>query len=130
MAAKAQESGAFDKSLVPVKDMNGLTILDKDEYNRPSTTAEGLGSLNPSFLMMGEMGFDGVALQKYHMVEKINHVHTPGNSSGIVDGASLVLIGSKEKRGFHTLHTDDFAYDDNVKAAEACPVNIIKVSKT
>ncbi|MCG8673654.1 MAG: acetyl-CoA C-acetyltransferase [Pseudomonadales bacterium] len=96
-AAKAQENGAFDKSLVPVKDMNGLTILDKDEYNRPSTTAEGLGSLNPSFLMMGEMGFDGVALQKYHMVEKINHVHTPGNSSGIVDGASLVLIGSKEK---------------------------------
>ena len=96
-AAKAQENGAFEKSLIAVKDMNGLTILDKDEYNRPSTTVEGLGSLNPSFLMMGEMGFDGIALQKYHMVERINHVHTPGNSSGIVDGASLVLIGSKDK---------------------------------
>lgn len=96
-AAKAQDSGAYDKSLIPVKDMNGVTILDKDEYNRPSTTVEGLSGLNPSFLMMGEMGFDSVALQKYHMVEKINHVHTPGNSSGIVDGASLVLIGSKEK---------------------------------
>ena len=96
-AAKAQESGAFEKSLIPVKDLNGITILDKDEYNRPSTTVEGLGSLNPSFLMMGEMGFDGVALQKYHMVERINHVHTPGNSSGIVDGASLVLIGSRDK---------------------------------
>lgn len=96
-AAKAQENGAFEKSLIAVEDMNGLTILDKDEYNRPSTTVEGLGSLNPSFLMMGEMGFDGIALQKYHMVERINHVHTPGNSSGIVDGASLVLIGSKDK---------------------------------
>ncbi|MDX1692393.1 MAG: acetyl-CoA C-acetyltransferase [Ketobacteraceae bacterium] len=96
-AARAQETGAFEKSLIPVKDLNGITILDKDEYNRPSTTVDGLGSLNPSFLMMGEMGFDGVALQKYHMVEKINHVHTPGNSSGIVDGASLVLIGSKDK---------------------------------
>ena len=96
-AAKAQENGAFDKSLVAVNDMNGIAILEKDEYNRPETTKEGLGSLNPSFLMMGEMGFDGVALQKFHSVEKINHVHTPGNSSGIVDGASLVLIGSKEK---------------------------------
>ncbi len=96
-AAKAQENNAFEKSLIAVKDLNGVTILDKDEYNRPSTTKEGLGSLNPSFLMMGEMGFDGVALQKYHMVESINHVHTPGNSSGIVDGASMVLIGSKDK---------------------------------
>ncbi|MCG8313643.1 MAG: acetyl-CoA C-acetyltransferase [Pseudomonadales bacterium] len=96
-AAKAQDNGAFDKSIVAVNDMNGIAILEKDEYNRPETTKEGLGSLNPSFLMMGEMGFDGVALQKFHNVEKINHVHTPGNSSGIVDGASLVLIGSKEK---------------------------------
>ena len=96
-AARAQENNAFEKSLIAVKDLNGVTILDKDEYNRPSTTKEGLGSLNPSFLMMGEMGFDGVALQKYHMVESINHVHTPGNSSGIVDGASMVLIGSKDK---------------------------------
>ncbi|MBA57415.1 MAG: acetyl-CoA acetyltransferase [Pseudomonadales bacterium] len=96
-AAAAQKSGYFDKSVVPVKDMNGLTILAQDDYLRPSTTVEGLNSLNPSFTMMGEMGFDAVALQKYHMVERINHVHTPGNSSGIVDGAALVLIGSKAK---------------------------------
>lgn len=96
-AAKAQETGAFGKSLIPVKDRNGITILGQDEFNRPSTSVEGLATLNPSFLMMGEMGFDGVALQKYHMIEKIEHVHTPGNSSGIVDGASLVLIGSKTK---------------------------------
>ncbi len=96
-AAAAQANGYFEKSIVPVKDLNGITILDKDEYIRPDTTVEGLGSLNPSFMMMGEMGFDGVALQKYHMVERINHVHTPGNSSGIVDGASLVLIGSEAK---------------------------------
>src|SRR5690606_15765837 len=84
---------------VPVKDMNGVTILDKDEYYRPNTTMEGLAKLQPSFAMVGEMGgFDAVALQKYHWVEKINHVHTPGNSSGIVDGAALVLIGS-EKAG-------------------------------
>lgn len=96
-AAEAQKAGHFDKSVVPVKDMNGLTILAKDDYLRPQTTKEGLNSLNPSFTMMGEMGFDAVALQKYHMVESINHVHTPGNSSGIVDGAALVLIGSKAK---------------------------------
>ena len=77
--------------------MNGITILAEDEFIRAETTAEGLAKLNPSFQMMGEMGFNGVALQKYHMVESINHVHTPGNSSGIVDGASLLLIGSKEK---------------------------------
>lgn len=96
-AAAARANGYFDKSIVPVKDMNGLTILAEDEFIREGTTAEGLGGLNPSFQMMGEMGFNGVALQKYHMVEKINHVHTPGNSSGIVDGASLLLMGSKEK---------------------------------
>ena len=96
-AAAAVEQGYFEKSVVPVKDMNGVTILDRDEFIRPDTTVEGLAGLNPSFTMMGEMGFDGVALQKYHMVETINHVHTPGNSSGIVDGASLLLIGSKEK---------------------------------
>jgi len=96
-AAAARANGYFDKSIVPVKDMNGITILAEDEFIRPETTAEGLAKLNPSFQMMGEMGFNGVALQKYHMVESINHVHTPGNSSGIVDGASLLLIGSKEK---------------------------------
>ncbi|OUR87060.1 acetyl-CoA acetyltransferase [Gammaproteobacteria bacterium 42_54_T18] len=96
-AAAARANGYFDKSIVPVTDMNGITILAEDEFIRPETTAEGLASLNPSFQMMGEMGFNNVALQKYHMVESINHVHTPGNSSGIVDGASLLLIGSKEK---------------------------------
>lgn len=93
-AAAAKAAGRFDKSIVPVTDMNGITILAEDEYNRGDTTMDGLGKLNPSFLMMGEMGFDAVALQKYHMVERIKHVHTPGNSSGIVDGASAVLIGS------------------------------------
>ncbi len=83
--------------MIPVKDMNGLTILEKDDYLRPSTTVEALNSLNPSFQMMGEMGFDNVALQKYHWVERINHIHTPGNSSGIVDGSSLVVIGSEAK---------------------------------
>jgi len=98
-AAAAWEKGYPRKSVVPVKDMNGVTILDQDEFYRPNTTMEGLGKLQPSFAMVGEMGgFDAVALQKYHWVEKIDHVHTPGNSSGIVDGASLVLIGT-EKAG-------------------------------
>jgi len=96
-AAAAQAAGYFDKSVIPVKDMNGLTILAKDDYLRPSTTIEGLNSLKPSFQMMGDMGFDAVALQKYHWVERINHIHTPGNSSGIVDGSSLVIIGSEAK---------------------------------
>lgn len=96
-AAAAQEAGAFDKSLVAVKDRSGLVILGKDEYNRPSTTAEGLGKLKPSFAFPGQMGFDDVAKLKYHSVETINHVHTPGNSSGIVDGSALALIGSEAK---------------------------------
>jgi acetyl-CoA C-acetyltransferase len=96
LAGIAKSENRFAKSIVPVIDINGLTILDEDEFNRPDTTMEGLASLSPSFQMMGEMGFDSVAMQKYANVEKINHVHTPGNSSGIVDGASLVLIGSKE----------------------------------
>ncbi|MDF1629363.1 MAG: acetyl-CoA C-acetyltransferase [Alcanivoracaceae bacterium] len=96
-AAAAWDKGYFAKSVVPVKDMNGLVVLDRDEHVRAGTTADTLAGLNPSFAMMGEMGgFDAVALQKYHWVEKIDHVHTPGNSSGIVDGATLVLIGSKE----------------------------------
>ena len=96
LAGIAKAEGRFNKSIVPIVDLNGLTILAEDEFNRPDTTLEGLLSLNPSFQMMGEMGFDAVALQKYTTLEKINHIHTPGNSSGIVDGASLVLIGSKE----------------------------------
>ncbi|MGB2248710.1 MAG: acetyl-CoA C-acetyltransferase [Alcanivorax sediminis] len=96
-AANAWEKGYFSKSVVPVKDMNGLVVLDRDEHVRAGTTADSLGNLNPSFAMMGEMGgFDAVALQKYHWLEEINHVHTPGNSSGIVDGATLLLMGSKE----------------------------------
>jgi acetyl-CoA C-acetyltransferase len=95
-AATAQDEGRFDNSVVPVVDINEQVVLDKDEFIRPGTTVETLGKLRPSFEVMGEMGgFDAVALQKYHWVEKINHVHTPGNSSGIVDGAALVAIGSE-----------------------------------
>ena len=98
-AAAAWSGGYFAKSVVPVRDQNGLVILDNDEHMRPDTTAEGLGKLKPAFEGIGAMGgFDDVALQKYHWVEKINHVHTGGNSSGIVDGAALVLVGS-EKAG-------------------------------
>jgi acetyl-CoA C-acetyltransferase len=96
-AAKSWEEGRFKNSVVPVKDVNGLTILAKDEHMRPSTTMQTLAALQPSFVQMGEMaGFDAVAVQRYPEVETINHVHTPGNSSGIVDGAAAVLIGSKE----------------------------------
>ncbi len=96
-AAKAWEGGRFKKSVVPVKDVNGITLLAKDEHMRPSTTMQTLGALQPSFVQMGEMGgFDAVAVQRYPEVESINHVHTPGNSSGIVDGAAAVLIGSKK----------------------------------
>ncbi|SEK36325.1 acetyl-CoA C-acetyltransferase [Atopomonas hussainii] len=96
-AAKASASGAFSKSLVPVRDQNGITLLDHDEFIRGDSTLEGLGKLKPSFEMMGQMGFDATALRKYSHVEAINHVHTPGNSSGIVDGAALMLIGSEAK---------------------------------
>ncbi|MET0602851.1 MAG: acetyl-CoA C-acetyltransferase, partial [Baekduia sp.] len=96
-AAAAQAAGKFDNSVIPVKDINENLVLDKDEFIRAGTTVETLGKLKPSFAAMGEMGgFDAVALQKYHWIEKIDHVHTPGNSSGIVDGASLVAIGNEE----------------------------------
>ncbi|HWH93306.1 MAG TPA: acetyl-CoA C-acetyltransferase [Baekduia sp.] len=95
-AASAQAEGRFDNAVVPVKDMNDNVVLDRDEFIRAGTTVETLGKLKPSFAAMGEMGgFDAVALQKYHWVEKIDHVHTPGNSSGIVDGAALVAIGNE-----------------------------------
>ena len=95
-AAKAWDEGRFKKSIVPIKDANGLTILAKDEHMRPGTTMQTLAALQPSFVQMGEMaGFDAVAVQRYPEVEAVNHVHTPGNSSGIVDGAAAVLIGSK-----------------------------------
>ncbi|WP_017973560.1 acetyl-CoA C-acetyltransferase [Actinopolyspora halophila] len=96
-AAKAWADGRFSESVVPVTDRNGMTVLDRDEHVRPSTTAEGLAGLEPSFAGIGDMGgFDAVTLQKYHWVERIDHVHTPGNSSGIVDGAALTLIGGRQ----------------------------------
>jgi acetyl-CoA C-acetyltransferase len=95
-AAAAREAGFFT-SVVPVTDHTGMVILDHDEHIRPDTTAETLAGLKPSFEFMGGMGLDARALQKYVEVERIDHVHTPGNSSGIVDGAALVLLGSKEK---------------------------------
>ncbi|KNX38797.1 acetyl-CoA C-acetyltransferase [Luteipulveratus halotolerans] len=96
-AAKAWANGYFEKSIVPVVDQNGLVVLDKDEHMRPESTVESLGQLKPSFATIGDMGgFDAVALQKFHQVERINHVHTAANSSGIVDGAALVLVGSEQ----------------------------------
>jgi acetyl-CoA C-acetyltransferase len=96
-AAKAQANGHFDRSLVPVRDQNGLTILDKDEFIRPGTTVESLSGLQPAFAAIGELGgFDAVALEKYHWVETINHVHHAGNSSGIVDGAAIVVVGNEQ----------------------------------
>ena len=96
-AKKAWDENRFDKSITPVKDINGLTILDHDEFMRPETTMQSLGSLDPSFAMMGEMaGFDATINQRYPEVESVNHVHTAGNSSGIVDGAAGILLGNKE----------------------------------
>ncbi|MGW0823426.1 acetyl-CoA C-acetyltransferase [Streptomyces sp. NPDC002845] len=96
-AAAAWKDGRFERSVVPVKDRSGLVVLDHDEHMRPGTTADSLAGLKPSFADVGELGgFDAVALQKYHWVEEIDHVHHAGNSSGIVDGAALVAIGSKE----------------------------------
>ncbi|MBQ0985593.1 acetyl-CoA C-acetyltransferase [Streptomyces sp. F63] len=96
-AARAWSGGHFAKSVVPVRDRNGVIVLAEDEHLRPETTTETLGTLRPSFADAGaRAGFDAVALQKYHWVERVEHVHTPGNSSGIVDGSALVLIGGEE----------------------------------
>jgi len=96
-AAHAWSSGWFGNSVLPVKDSLGTTLLDHDEHVRPGTTAEALAELKPAFTMMGEQfGFDAVALQRYPEVERISHVHTGGNSSGIVDGAAAVLVGTRE----------------------------------
>lgn len=96
-AEQAWKDGKFSRSVVPLEDLNGEVILEQDEHVRPGTTAESLSGLQPSFAMMGEMGgFDDVALQKYHWIESIEHVHTAGNSSGMVDGASLVAIGNEQ----------------------------------
>lgn len=96
-ASQAWINGFFAKSIVPLFDQNGLLILDKDEYFRPDTTLEKLTNLSPAFAKTGEQGFDEMALRRYPTIEKINHVHTAGNSSGIVDGASAVLLANKEK---------------------------------
>jgi acetyl-CoA C-acetyltransferase len=97
LAAAAWSGGRFAKSVVPVVDRNGAVVLDHDEHMRPSTTMESLAKLPSSFAAIGDMGgFDAVALQKFHWVESINHVHTAGNSSGIVDGAAIALIGSEQ----------------------------------
>ncbi|GAA1513609.1 acetyl-CoA C-acetyltransferase [Nocardioides humi] len=96
-AAKAQANGYFDGAIVPVRDISGLTILDRDETVRPDTSVEGLAGLKPSFAQLGaDAGFDDVALEKYHWLERIDHVHHAGNSSGIVDGAALTLIGNEQ----------------------------------
>jgi acetyl-CoA C-acetyltransferase len=94
-AAHAQAQGWFDRSVVPVRDEAGLVILAKDDFIKPKTDMQTLAGLRPSFENLGKLGYDDVALAKYVGVERINHVHTPGNSSGIVDGAALVLVGSE-----------------------------------
>ena len=96
-AARARADGAFARTLVPVTDQNGIVLLDHDEFIRPDSSMAGLAALKPSFAAMGQMGFDASALQRYPQVERIRHVHTPGNSSGIVDGAVAMLIGSQAK---------------------------------
>ncbi|MGH3311226.1 MAG: acetyl-CoA C-acetyltransferase [Streptomyces sp.] len=97
LATEAWKDGRFDRSVVPVTDRNGLVVLDRDEHIRPGTTADSLAGLKPSFADIGELGgFDAVALQKYHWVEEIDHVHHAGNSSGIVDGSALTAIGNAE----------------------------------
>ncbi|MCD6665995.1 MAG: acetyl-CoA C-acetyltransferase [Hydrogenophaga sp.] len=94
-AAAARAAGHFDRSVGPVRDAMGLPILEKDEFIKPNTTMEGLAGLKPAFEQLGAMGFDAVALQRYPQVERIHHVHHAGNSSGIVDGAAAILIGSE-----------------------------------
>jgi len=96
-AAAAQADGRFDRSVLAVMDEIGLPVLERDEFIKPRTTLEGLGALKASFVDMGKLGFDAVALARYPQVERISHVHTAGNSSGIVDGAAAVLIGSEAK---------------------------------
>jgi len=118
-AAQAWEQGRFSRSVVPIRDQLGMTLLDRDEHLRPGTTVQDLAELKPAFEVPGQQaGFDAVALQKYPQVESINHVHTAGNSSGIVDGAAAVLIGTREAgkalglaprariRGFASIGTD------------------------
>ena len=95
-AKAAWDDNRFSNSIVPVKDVVGMDVLDHDEFMRPETTMQSLGALKPSFVEMGSFGFDNVAIQKYPEIERINHVHHAGNSSGIVDGSAAVLVGTKE----------------------------------
>ncbi|EED34317.1 acetyl-CoA acetyltransferase [Luminiphilus syltensis NOR5-1B] len=95
-AAHARDSGWFDRSVVPVYDESGLTILERDDFIKPNTTLEILGGLKASFAMHGDLGFDDIILEKYNDYDAVNHVHTPGNSSGIVDGSSAVLVGNEQ----------------------------------
>ncbi len=97
LASLASQEGRFSRSLIPVRDVSGLTVLDHDEFIKPDSSLESLAGLKPSFKMMGDMGFNATALRKYPQVSQINHVHHAGNSSGIVDGSALMLIGSAEK---------------------------------
>ncbi len=97
-AAHARDNGYFDKSVVPVRDINNQVVLERDDFIKPDTTVEILAGLKPSFAEMGKYGFDDIVISKYNTIDTVNHVHTPGNSSGIVDGASAMLIGS-EKAG-------------------------------
>src|SRR5690606_20416047 len=101
-AADAWQNGWFSNSVIPIKDQNGLVILDRDEHMRPGTDMQALASREPSFAMVGQMGgFDAVVVRRYPAVDVVGHVHTAGNSSGIVDGAAAVLLGSK--RGGKTM---------------------------
>lgn len=102
-AASARSEGRFKRSVVPVQDMLGQTILDEDEFIKPHTTMQGLAALKPAFEQLGAMGFDAVAMQRYPQVERIEHVHHAGNSSGIVDGAAAVLVGSEQAGKAHSL---------------------------
>lgn len=102
-AAAAQAKGYFDRSIVPVKDHAGVTILARDEFIKANSSVDALAKLNPSFAMMGQMGFDALALQHYPEAEHIEHVHHAGNASGIVDGAALVLLASEQALKTHNL---------------------------
>ena len=95
-AAHARDNGWFDRSVMPVRDVNGTIVLERDDFIKPGTDMQTLGALKPSFAQMGALGMDEMAIAKYPQVNRINHVHTPGNSSGIVDGASAVMVGSEQ----------------------------------
>lgn len=97
-AAFARDQGYFDRSVVPVKDLNGMTVLAKDDFIKPNTTLDTLAGLKPAFAAMGASGLDDMAIAKYPQVQRVNHVHTAGNSSGIVDGAAAVLIGNEQAK--------------------------------